>query len=63
MDGRHLRWPARDEMRWINTPARAVNAFLTGRWPQPFYHFGTWTLVVVSGLAAGGIARQLIGLG
>lgn len=50
-------------MRWFNTPARAINAFLDGRWPQPIYHFGTWTLVVVSGLAAGGIARQLIGLG
>lgn len=49
-------------MRWFKVPSRTVEAFLMGRWPQPVYQFATWTLVVVSGLAAGGIARQLIGL-
>lgn len=50
-------------MRLFHAPARALNAFLHGRWPQPVYQLGTWTLVVLSGLAAGGIVRQLAGLG
>ncbi|MDX9875707.1 MAG: hypothetical protein RBS88_12405 [Spongiibacteraceae bacterium] len=49
-------------MQLFNAPGRLIESFLAGRWPQPVYQFSTWALVVVSGLAAGGIVRQAAGL-
>lgn len=50
-------------MHLFKAPRRLIESFLAGKWPHPVYQFGTWALVVVSGLSAGGIVRQAVGIG
>lgn len=49
-------------MQWFFTPVRVIRAFCAGHFPAPFYQFATLALVVVSGLCAGGIIRNLLHL-
>lgn len=49
-------------MQWFFAPVRIIRAFCAGRFPAPFYQVATLALVVLSGLCAGGIIRNLLHL-